>query len=250
MNRTLKAMSLLLSYPTEELKGEIGAIETALHADARLRPSALRALGALLAEIRDADIYDLEARYVTLFDRSRSLSLNLFEHVHGESRERGGAMVDLLETYRAGGFEPSGLELPDHLPTLLEFLATRPEPEARALLAEAAHILEAIALRLGRRESAYAGVLSALVDYCQARRRPTVAAAAAALAAEPEDDPDDLEALDAVWEEAAVVFGPDPNAGCPATRDLLARMEARPDAEPAPSPTPARDKGASLATAK
>ena len=58
-----------------------------------------------------------------LFDRSRTLSLNLFEHIHGESRDRGGAMVSLIETYREGGFEPATSELPDHLPVLLEFLS-------------------------------------------------------------------------------------------------------------------------------
>ena len=45
-----------------------------------------------------------------------------------------------------------------------------------------------------------------------------------ALAAVPMDDPADLAALDAVWDEAAVTFGPDPNAGCPASRDMLNRM--------------------------
>ncbi|MBS0563691.1 MAG: nitrate reductase molybdenum cofactor assembly chaperone, partial [Proteobacteria bacterium] len=160
--------------------------------------------------------------YVLLFDRSRTLSLNLFEHVHGESRDRGGAMVDLLETYRAGGFDLAGTELPDHLPVLLEFLSTRPEDEARALLADAGAILVALAERLTRRESDYAAVLIALVDYAQAE---ATSEEAQALLAEPVDDPDDLAALDATYAEAQVVFGPDPNAGCPATRDLLARMD-------------------------
>ena len=90
-----------------------------------------------------------------LFDRSRTLSLNLFEHVHGESRDRGGAMVSLIETYREGGFEPATTELPDHLPVLLEFLSTRPFAEAQETLADAAHILDALAARLVRRESGY-----------------------------------------------------------------------------------------------
>ena len=52
------------------------------------------------------------------------------------------------------------------------------------------------------------------------------------LLAEPVDNPEDLEALDAVWSEAQVMFGPDPNAGCPVSRDLLAKMDA-PRANPA-----------------
>ncbi len=162
-----------------------------------------------------------------LFDRSRTLSLNLFEHVHGESRDRGGAMVDLLETYRAAGFEPEGRELPDHLPTLLEFLALQPLKMARGTLAETAHICEALQVRLTRRDSPYAAALGALVrlSACQ----PNIGAVES-LTAEQEDDPNDLEALDQVWEEAAVVFGPDPSAGCPATRDILTRMDLPPGA--------------------
>ncbi len=221
MQKTLKSLSALLSYPTEELQSAVEAIRQALDREALLSARQRRALAPLLEEIAAADIYDLEERFVALFDRSRSLSLNLFEHVHGESRDRGGAMVDLLETYRAGGYEPSGRELPDHLPVLLEFLSTRPLAEAREILANAAHILEALKVRLQRRQSAYAAVFAALVEI--AKRRPE-AQAVSALTDQADDDPDDLEALDSVWEESEVLFGPDPSAGCPASREVLNRM--------------------------
>ena len=219
---TLKALSALLAYPTADLKACIGDVGLALAREGLLASREMAALRPLLDEVREGDLYDLEERYVALFDRSRTLSLNLFEHVHGESRARGGAMVDLLETYRAAGFEPKGTELPDHLPMLLEFLSTRPMPEAREVLADAAHILEALKVRLERRESPYAAVFAALIRI--ARARPD-REAVAALTAIPEDDPRDLAALDAAWEETAVTFGPDPNAGCPATREMLARMD-------------------------
>ena len=157
-----------------------------------------------------------------LFDRSRSLSLNLFEHVHGESRDRGGAMVSLLETYRAGGFEPATTELPDHLPVLLEFLSTRPRAEVQDTLADAAHIFEAIRARLENRESPYQAVFSALQQLANVTAD---ANAVAELLEQPEDDPNDLEALDEVWEESEVTFGPDPNAGCPQVRDILSRID-------------------------
>lgn len=221
-DRTLKALSLLLGYPTAELQAAMAEIGGVLAAETRLTSAARRALRPLVDHLAAGDLYDLQERYVALFDRSRSLSLNLFEHVHGESRDRGGAMVDLLETYRAGGFEPVTTELPDHLPVLLEFLATQPPQAAREILADAAHILQALAERLTRRESPYAAVFAALVQL--AGVRPD-AGAVAELMAEPETDPGDLEALDAVWEEAEVRFGPDPNAGCPISRDLLARMD-------------------------
>jgi len=221
-DRTLKSLSLILSYPTPELQRAMPEIAGVLSADKRLTTAARRALRPLMDALARDDIYDLEERYVMLFDRSRTLSLNLFEHVHGESRDRGGAMVSLLETYRAAGFEPDTSELPDHLPVLLEFLATQPQAEARDTLADAAHIIQALADRLERRESPYAAAFAALLQLCGAQAD---AGAVAELLQRPDDDPEDLDALDEVWEESEVRFGPDPNAGCPASRDMLARMD-------------------------
>ncbi|MDB6181314.1 nitrate reductase molybdenum cofactor assembly chaperone [Paracoccus fistulariae] len=220
--KSFKALSALLSYPSAELCAAIPQIRDVLHQEGLIGPRRLAELDTLLHQLADRDLYELQERYVLLFDRSRTLSLNLFEHIHGESRDRGGAMVDLLETYRAGGFDLAGPELPDHLPVLLEYLSTRPLPEARAILADAAHIIAALAERLHRREAAYAAVMTTLVALSEADAEPP-----AELAGIPDDDPEDLAALDAVWEEAQVTFGPDPNAGCPVSRDLLARMDAR-----------------------
>jgi nitrate reductase delta subunit len=222
MDRTLKALSLILSYPTRALQHAMPEIGGVLSSDTRLTAAARRGLRPLVEELSGRDIYDLEEQYVMLFDRSRTLSLNLFEHVHGESRERGSAMVSLLETYRDGGFEPVTSELPDHLPVLLEFLATRPHSEMQETLADAAHIFEALNARLVRRESPYAAVFAALLQLSGASAD---AEAVAELLDQPEVDPNDLEALDAVWEESEVRFGPDPNAGCPQVRDMLARMD-------------------------
>ena len=222
MDRTLKAISLILSYPTRALQHAMPEIGGVLASDTRLTAAARRALRPLVGELSERDIYDLQETYVGLFDRSRTLSLNLFEHVHGESRDRGGAMVSLVEMYREAGFDPVTSELPDHLPMLLEFLATRPFAEAQDTLADAAHILEALNARLVRRESTYSAVFAALLQLSGATADK---AAVAELLDEPEMDPDDLEALDAVWEETEVRFGPDPGAGCPQVRDMLARMD-------------------------
>ena len=73
-------------------------------------------------------------------------------------------MVSLVETYREAGFEPVTSELPDHLPVLLEFLATQPPKAARDILADAAHIFEALQVRLLRRESPYAAVFACLMQ--------------------------------------------------------------------------------------
>ncbi len=221
-DRTLKALSLLLSYPTRELQHAMPEIGAVLASDTRLTAAARRALRPLIGELGGRDIYDLEETYVGLFDRSRTLSLNLFEHVHGESRDRGGAMVSLVEMYRDTGFDPATSELPDHLPVLLEFLSMRPFAETQDTLADAAHILEALHTRLVRRESPYSAAFAALLQLAGATADRE---AVAELLDQPDDDPNDLEALDAVWEESEVRFGPDPNAGCPQVRDMLARMD-------------------------
>jgi nitrate reductase molybdenum cofactor assembly chaperone NarJ/NarW len=227
MDRTLKALSLMLSYPTAELQTAMPEIADVLAADQRLSPDLQMTLDALALELGQGDLFDVQESYVMLFDRSRTLSLNLFEHVHGESRDRGGAMVSLIETYRAAGFEPATTELPDHLPVLLEFLSTRPFAEAQETLADAAHIFDALATRLVRRNSRYDAVFAALSQLAGAQADTE---AVAGMLAQPDDDPTDLTALDAVWEETEVTFGPDPNAGCPQVRDMLALMD-----KPAPT---------------
>ena len=160
MDRTFKALSLILSYPSNELQVAMPEISAVLLSDTRMTTVCRRALSPLLDQLAEADIYELQEAYVGLFDRSRTLSLNLFEHVHGESRDRGGAMVSLVETYREAGFDPATSELPDHLPVLLEFLSLRPDEEAKDTLADAAHIFSALSTRLDRRESTYGAVFN------------------------------------------------------------------------------------------
>lgn len=234
MDRTLKALSLTLSYPTAELQAAMPEIGAILAADPRLTAATRAALQRLTHDLEQGDLFDVQESYVMLFDRSRTLSLNLFEHVHGESRDRGGAMVSLIETYRAAGFEPATTELPDHLPVLLEFLSTRPFAEVQETLADAAHIFDALGTRLVRRESGYDAAFAALSQLANVQ---VDADALAGMLAQPDDDPTDLSALDAVWEETEVTFGPDPNAGCPQVRDMLALMDTpAPSLKPAPAP--------------
>ena len=220
--KSFQALSALLTYPSAELVEAIPTIRSVLHDEGLFGPHRLTDLDRLLKRLATGDLWDLQEDYVLLFDRTRSLSLNLFEHVHGEGRDRGGAMLDLLETYRAAGVDLDSHELPDHLPVLLEFLSTQPLETAHDILADAGPILSALAERLARRASPYAAVLETVSTFAEAGDD----AASALLAAQPDDDPNDLAALDQVYAEAQVVFGPDPNAGCPVSRDLLARMDA------------------------
>jgi nitrate reductase delta subunit len=226
MNATFKALSALLSYPTEEIKAAVPELAAAIAAEALVPDAQRRALDVLLGQIAESDLYDLQEQYVDLFDRTRALSLHLFEHVHGESRDRGQAMVDLQRLYEDGGLVIEASELPDYLPLFLEFLSTQPLTEARDLLSQPLHVIAALGQRLKRRESAYAAVVDALVAIAAGEAEM---AAVAALLETPDDDPNDLAALDRVWEEAAVEFGPGSpeTEGCPKVSDMLQHMGAQ-----------------------
>lgn len=158
-----KAFSALLSYPTEEMRGALPEIEDTIRRSPLVGAGERGALLDLIAEIRQGDLFAAEERYVDLFDRGCALSLNLFEHLHGDSRDRGTAMVELKHLYSAAGFELSSGELPDFLPVVLEYLSCRDIAEARDLLVDCAHILTSIARSLMARRSGYAAVLQALL---------------------------------------------------------------------------------------
>jgi nitrate reductase delta subunit len=223
MAKTFKVLSALLSYPTAELQAAVTEFGAVLVSENLVPKPDRQALAPLIAQIAEVDLYELQERYVLLFDRTRSLSLHIFEHIHGESRDRGQAMIDLAELYHRNGMAISARELPDYLPLFLEFLSTQPEAEARELLEQPLHIISALATRLVRRESIYAAALRALEAV--ARSKPE-AVALKALLDEAEDDPNDLAALDAIWEEEAVTFGPGAmgDDNCPNVSEMLARM--------------------------
>lgn len=220
MAHTYRALAILLSYPTSETAALMPAVMEALKGEGLAPVTLVKRLAPLADELAGADLYDVQARYVDLFDRTRSLSLQLYEHVHGESRDRGQAMVELLKLYSSYGLELTAKELPDHLPVFLEFLSQRPVDEAVALLGQAAHVLEALRERLKKRQSNYARVFDVLVALVEADRNSE---ALKALLQEPEDNPDDLEALDRAWAEEQVTFGPD-KVDCPKAA-LMSRMK-------------------------
>jgi nitrate reductase delta subunit len=220
MARTYQALALLLRYPTPQVRELAQAAADVIEAEALVPPSIRRALTRLASSLAANDLYEVQERYVWLFDRTRSLSLNLYEHVHGETRERGPAMVGLLELYRGRGLELSAGELPDHLPVFLEFLSTLPDTEAASLLGEASHVLAALGQRLHKRQSPYRAVFGALTALAG---DPADADALAALMQEPDDDPGDLEAMDRLWAETAVTFGP-AETGCPKAQALVDAM--------------------------
>ena len=199
----LKVISLLLDYPVESLREGYLELAKAISGAREISPEQRGELRLLLEELSGGELMDAQERYSELFDKGRALSLLLFEHVHGESRDRGQAMVDLMAQYEAAGFAIGVRELPDYIPLYLEFLATRDDLEAREGLADVAHLLALLAARLVERKSPYAACFRALLQIA-GQPLETVAELREQVAGEERDD--SLEALDKVWEEEQVNF--------------------------------------------
>jgi nitrate reductase delta subunit len=218
---SLKAIGALLDYPTSEIQDALDEIEQALGEERAVPAAELEGVRALIERLRNADIMDAQEYWIGLFDRSKRLALHLYEHSHGESRDRGQAMVNLALTYRMNGFELNAAEMPDYLPLFLEFLSVIPEVHAKRYLTDAIEIIEALRIRLEERDSTYAALLAALVTLAQ--RDADDAEVEAILAGEPED-PKDLEELDREWAEDPVDFTAGsalkdcPYAGAPARK--------------------------------
>ena len=193
MSKSLRVLAALLGYPDAPLRSHLTEMSELLHHEQAVSPSRLAELDRLMDALRQADPLEAESGYVELFDRGRSTSLHLFEHVHGDSRDRGPALIDLGQTYEKAGLILAEGELPDYLPAVLEFVSTQPPREARAFLGEMVHIFNAIFGALQQRDSAYASVLGALIELSGETAKPV------APAAEP--------SLDESWAEPEVFGG-------------------------------------------
>ena len=161
---TLRVLAALLGYPDAELRGYLPQMGEVLRRERALSTARIAEIDALVKTLASADPLETEADYVALFDRGRATSLHLFEHVHGDSRDRGPAMIDLAQTYEKAGLFLAEGELPDYLPVVLEFVSTQPPREARAFLSEMSHIFNAIFSALRQRDKRYASVLGALLE--------------------------------------------------------------------------------------
>jgi nitrate reductase delta subunit len=140
MNRRLAILATLLRYPDEPLRADLPDVMTAV-ATAGFGDHDRRALERLVRRLGAGDPLDRQEDFVRLFDWGRATSLHLFEHVHGDTRNRGPAMVELVAIYDANGFAITGNELPDYLPLVLEFCAVAAAEAAANLLAQAGPLL-------------------------------------------------------------------------------------------------------------
>jgi nitrate reductase delta subunit len=197
--RLLRALSALLAYPRQGLLDALPEVSAVICGSTLLPATEKARLGELIVELSRGEPLELEERYVQLFDRGRATSLHLFEHLHGESRDRGSAMVELAQIYGAAGLELAPNELPDYLPALLEYLSCRTLEETRAMLGDCAHIVRRIGEALASRGSRYAAVPSAILALAREDGLDWSKAAAPPPAEPP---------LDEQWAEAPA-FGPE-----------------------------------------
>ena len=193
ITKSLRVLAALLGYPDARLRSFLPEMRDLLRDEGVLSHARRAELDALMDTLLRTDALSTESDYVELFDRGRATSLHLFEHVHGDSRDRGPAMIDLGQTYEKAGLVLVEGELPDYLPAVLEFVSTQPLIEARAFLGEMAHIFNAIFGALQQRESAYASVLGALLELAGEKAQPV--------------KPVVEEALDESWAEPVVFDG-------------------------------------------
>ena len=191
---TLRVLARLLDYPDAQLRPQVGELLQALAEEDVLGKDRLAELHALGRQLAQHDMYALQERYVETFDRGRQTSLHLFEHIHGDSRERGPALLDLAQTYEKAGLLFNAPELPDHLGVVLEFASTQPAALAREFLGEMTHILNALFTALLQRQSPYASVIAAILEAAGEK------AQSVPLAPEPD--------MDEAWAE------PEPFDGC------------------------------------
>jgi len=202
--KTYRALGALLTYPSQDLIDALPEIRKVIGDEAMVDPSFLPAIDTLIAHLDAGDLMDAQDAYVSLFDRTRSMSLHLYEHLYGEARERGQAMVRLQTLYQFHGLTHTCAELPDYLPLFCEFLSLMPDRTARTILSDAAATIEALHQRAAKKGTPYAGVFGTLTAL--ASKQVDRELLAEIMRGGGADD-DSFEALDREWEEAPVTFG-------------------------------------------
>ncbi len=223
--RTIKILGFLMTYPQDTHEEVLGECAKFLRAEKWLSQKTLGSLDAFFENFRKCALLDLQEDYVSLFDRTPSLSLHLFEHIHGDSRDRGQALVDLMKVYEDVGLFISTQETPDYLPLFAEYVSTLPPLEASETIGSIVNILSALAERLKNRNSVYAHVLNAFIE--TASRSPDPKAVEESLRKSCGNALSPAE-IDKEWEEQFAfentkqTTGMD--SGCPKAEEMLARL--------------------------
>ncbi len=206
----LKVISRLLDYPSQALFSHADDLVKAVNESKQLSDENQKQLIDFILQLTRTDLYDAQEQYDLLFDRGRALSLLLFEHVHGESKDRGQAMVDLMSEYTSRGFEINSRQLPDYIPLYLEFLSEQDESYAQEWLCDVSHILTTLSERLLERKCHYRALFDALIELSGA----TVDREIIAKAVQKEQPDDTMEAIDNAWEDREIRFDDPAQPGC------------------------------------
>lgn len=222
--KILSALSRLIDYPSQEIYEHGTDFANFIRQDSDISEQDKQALLGFVEQRFGTDLLDWQSDYDGLFERGRSLSLLIYEHLHGESRDRGQSMVNLLNQYKAAGLDIGVRELPDYIPLFLEFAGTQGTENAKGWLQDIAPILALLAVRLEKRECNYSVLFSTLVNLSGME----IDMQALYDQVKDEKRDDTKKALDKVWEEEAVTFGGDAvNGGCPSDTSKPSESQRR-----------------------
>ena len=199
MIKTYKILSLLLSYPNDELQKFLPQVEKELREESLLNEDKIAEIAKFCKRFNQLDLTDWQEEYVQLFDYSRSVSLHIFEHIKGDSRDRGQAMVNLMEFYKESGMHLTAKELPDYIPAFLEFLSTLSITKSAELLGETVNIIDKINEVLSESKNSYSSIFKAVISLSAKQPDKTITREMIK-----NEKPLDL---DAEYEEEPVTFG-------------------------------------------
>jgi nitrate reductase delta subunit len=202
--KTFKLLGLLLTYPEGTVYSESNELLQTLRSEALLPEKIIKKVETFLTAQKVQDLMAVQEDYVETFDRGRAHCLHLFEHIHGESRDRGQAMVDLSETYAAKGLHIDSSELPDYLPLFMEYLSRCELQDATELLGEAIDVIAVIGAKLKKRKSPYADIFTSIESLSVVKADTEKIKTALR---EAHKDPETLEELDKQWKEAEAFTG-------------------------------------------
>lgn len=218
MIKTYKTLSLLLSYPNNELQNFLPQVEKELKEESLLHENIITEIAKFCKRFNELDLTNWQGEYVQLFDYSRSVSLHIFEHIKGDSRDRGQAMVNLMEFYKEKGMHLTSKELPDYIPAFLEFLSTQSITKSSELLGETVNIMDKINEALNENENPYSSIFKAIISL--SAKKPNKEITKEMIKNEKPLD------LDAEYEEEPVTFGG--AAGCPSQETSACNSINRP----------------------
>lgn len=150
-------------YPDLNIKNNNILILNSLKDDTSIKKDYIKLMSSFINYLNSNDLIFLQENYVSIFDRQKKFSLYLFEHIHGDSRDRGSAIIDLQNLYKNYNFEISECkELPDYIPLFLEFISLISEKDACNMLGDIINIISLLKRRLDFIQSPYSNIFNIL----------------------------------------------------------------------------------------